>query len=45
MITPDVARQGGVEVNKIEEVRVISYGRNVTVKPAWDLGRAELYTS
>jgi hypothetical protein len=44
LAVPYVAGQGNVELNEIEEVRSISYGRTVVIKPAWDLGRAELYT-
>jgi len=39
-----VAGQGGGELDEIEEVRGISYGRNVVVKPERDLGSAELDT-
>ena len=44
LAVPYVAGQGNVELNEIEEVRSISYGRSVVIRPAWDLGRAELYT-
>ena len=39
-----VARHGGVELNEIEGVNGIAYGRNVVVEPARDFGRAGLYT-